>query len=78
MILRYYQIKPKVVLKVVQGGYLTPRFAASDLDLRCLPMSHKKDTMLIWVNCDSDFRLHFTLKWQKNCIFRSDMSLETK
>ena len=25
----------------------TPRFAASDLGLRCLPTSHKKDAMLI-------------------------------
>ena len=28
----------------------TPRFAASDLVLHCLPMSHKKDARLIWVN----------------------------
>ena len=28
----------------------TPRSAASDLGLHCLPMSHKKDPMLIWVN----------------------------
>ena len=28
----------------------TPRFAASNLVLRCLPMSHKKDSRLIWVN----------------------------
>ena len=27
-----------------------PHFAASDLGLRCLPMSHKKDTRLIQVN----------------------------
>ena len=27
----------------------TPRFAASDLGLFCLPMSHKKDARLIWV-----------------------------
>ena len=26
------------------------RFAASDLGLHCLPLSHKKDAMLIWVN----------------------------
>ena len=29
--------------------YQTPRFAASDLVLRCLPMSHKTDARLIWV-----------------------------
>ena len=28
----------------------TPRFAASLLGLFCLPMSHKKDASLIWVN----------------------------
>ena len=28
----------------------TPRFAASHLGLLCLPMSHKKDARLIWVN----------------------------
>ena len=28
----------------------TPPSAASDLDLHCLPMSHKKDARLIWVN----------------------------
>ena len=27
----------------------TPRFAASDLVLHCLSMSHKKDVRLIWV-----------------------------
>ena len=27
----------------------TPRFAVSHLGLFCLPMSHKKDTRLIWV-----------------------------
>ena len=28
----------------------TPHPVASDLDLHCLPMSHKKDTRLLWVN----------------------------
>ena len=27
----------------------TPRSVASDLGLHCLPMSHKKDAMLVWV-----------------------------
>ena len=27
----------------------TPRYAASDLGLRMLPMSHKKDARLKWV-----------------------------
>ena len=29
-----------------------PRFVASDLVLHCLPMSHKKDSRLIWVKTD--------------------------
>ena len=37
----------------------TPRFAASDLVLQCLPMSHKKDTMLIWVKLKLR-RVYFT------------------
>ena len=28
-----------------------PILAVSDQDLHCLPMSHKKDARLIWVNC---------------------------
>ena len=28
----------------------TPRIAASHLGLFCVPMSHKKDARLIWVN----------------------------
>ena len=31
----------------------TPRSEASDLGLHCLPMSHKKDSRLIWVNISS-------------------------
>ena len=27
----------------------TPRCAASDLGLHCLPLSHKKDARVIWV-----------------------------
>ena len=34
----------------------TPRFAASHLGLLCLPMSHKKDSRLIWVNFCEFFR----------------------
>ena len=29
---------------------VSPRFAASHLGLFCLPMSHKKDAWLMWVN----------------------------
>ena len=32
-----------------------PRFAASDLVLHCLPTSHKKDAMLIWVKIDINY-----------------------
>ena len=35
----------------------TPRFAASDLVLRCLPMSHKKDARLIWVKEEIYFQV---------------------
>ena len=35
----------------------TPRFAASDLVLHCLPMSHKKDARLIWVKGKNLFSL---------------------
>ena len=31
------------------GPDQTLRFAASDLVLHCLPMSHKKETRLIWI-----------------------------
>ena len=48
------------------GPYQTPRSAASDLGMHCLPTSHKKDAMLIWVifcgvyvNLKSTFRLQF-------------------
>ena len=34
--------------KIAPDG--TPRFAVSHLGLFCLPMSHKKDARLIWVN----------------------------
>ena len=40
----------------------TPRFAASHLGLFCLPMSHKKNAKLIWVNNalqDVDFFLSY-------------------
>ena len=49
----------------------TPLFAASDLVLHCLPMSHKKDSMLIWVN-EAKFGT-FLFKYNKiysNCAIR--------
>ena len=33
----------------------TSRFAASDLVLHCLPMTHKKDSRRIWVKIDLPF-----------------------
>ena len=41
-------------MKIVSANRIapdgTPRFAASHLGLFCLPMSHKKDARLIWLN----------------------------
>ena len=52
-----------------------PRSAASDLDLRCLPMSHKKDARLIWVNLLFELMLYVQVNnfqsWQ-------DVFLSTK
>ena len=38
--------------KIAPDG--TPRFSAAHLRLFCLPMSHKKDAILIWVNLKID------------------------
>ena len=43
----HFSIKIKIANNIAQDG--TPRFAASHLGLFCLPMSHKKDAMLILV-----------------------------
>ena len=42
----------------------TPRFAASDLVLHCLPMSHKENARLKWVNvaCTFKFLVSFEMK----------------
>ena len=42
------KIKMHVANRIAPDG--TPRFAASHLGLLCLPMSHKKDTRLIWLS----------------------------
>ena len=43
---------------------VTPCFAASHLGLFCLPMSHKKDARLIWVNVTKSNKQYHTLhKW---------------
>ena len=31
-----------------------PHFTASDLDLHCLPMTHRKHPRLIWFNINND------------------------
>ena len=40
-------MKIKMANRIAPDG--TPRFAAPHLGLFCLPMSNKKDAMLIWV-----------------------------
>ena len=47
----------------------TPRFAASDLGLHCLPMSHKKDAMLIWVKVRDYSNDTYTLCLEQNSYF---------
>ena len=43
-----FSMKMKYANRKVPDG--TPHFSASHLGLLCLPMSHKKDVRLIWVN----------------------------
>ena len=43
----YFSIKFMSANRIAPDG--TPRFAASHLELFCLPMSHKKDARLIWI-----------------------------
>ena len=45
-------MKIKIANKIATYG--TPRFAASHLGLFCLPMSHKMDARLIWVETASE------------------------
>ena len=44
----HFSMKIKIANRIAPDG--TPRFAASHLGLFCLPMSHKKDASLIWVD----------------------------
>ena len=50
----YFSSLFHILMKIVKANRIapdgTPRFAASNLGLFCLSMSHKKDTRLIWVN----------------------------
>ena len=55
----------------------TPHSAASDLVLHCMHMSHKKDTMLIWVNVKQSaqfslLRLLETRKGMKTLLHNHD------
>ena len=44
-------------------------FAASDLGLYCLPMSHKKDARLTWVNIKKDIRRRLVKKLKSTNLF---------
>ena len=44
----HFSMKFKKANRIAPDG--KPHFAASHLGLFCLPMSHKKDARLIWVN----------------------------
>ena len=47
-ILCHFSMKFMLANRIAPDG--TPRFAASHLGLFCMPMSHKNDARLIWVN----------------------------
>ena len=47
----YSNFKRNISLLTVENLIRRRVFAASDLVLHCLPMSHKKDARLIWVKC---------------------------
>ena len=49
MIFDFFQILKEAPVSKSGEPDQTLRFAASDLVLHCLPMSHKKDARLIWV-----------------------------
>ena len=46
-VLHFYSFKRQLCKQNSGESYQTPRFAASDMVLHCLPMSHKKDARLI-------------------------------
>ena len=43
----HFSMKIMKANRIAQDG--TPRFAASNLGLFCLPVSHRKDARLIWL-----------------------------
>ena len=48
LFLFHFSMKVKIANRIAPDG--TPRIAASHLGLFFLPISYKKDAMLIWVN----------------------------
>ena len=56
-----FEIKENILYANSGDPDQTPRSAASDLGLRCLSMSHKKDDRLIWVkkSIESDKVSHY-------------------
>ena len=50
MVFSFFKFEKKLLYAYSGEPDQTPRFAASDLVLHCLPMSHKKGARLIWVN----------------------------
>ena len=57
MIFIFYLMKVLLANRMAPDG--TPRSAASHLGLCCLPMSHKRDAMLKYVNVSETY--HFYL-----------------
>ena len=55
-------MKIKIAKRLAPDG--TPCFAAPHVGVLCLPMSHKKDARLIWVNVAIDRRfINVSLKY---------------
>ena len=52
----FSNFKRNFCLQTVENLIRHHIFAASDLVLHCLPVSHKKDDRLIWVNAMSKIR----------------------
>ena len=42
-------------------------YVVSDLGLHCLPMSHKKDARIIWVNLHATLRFTYLLQHTRPC-----------
>ena len=53
--LSFYSIFDRTFYKQSVETDQTPRSAMSDLCLYCLPISHKKDFRLIWVNTNRNY-----------------------